>query len=87
MALLRKAFRKGKLMFYGALARLHRSGEFEAVLNQLITTSFGGPELVLRYLANYTHRVAISNHRILSVGDGEVTFRWKDYAHGNKKKR
>jgi Putative transposase len=48
--------------------------------------SLGGPEQVLRYLANYSHRVAISNHRILSVADGNVTFRWKDYAHGNSKK-
>jgi Putative transposase/Transposase zinc-binding domain len=95
LALLRKAFRKGKLKFCGPLARLHRSSEFEAVLNQAYNREwvvytkppFGGPELVLRYLANYTHRVAISNHRILSVADGEVTFRWKDYAHGNKKKQ
>ena len=43
---------------------------------------FGGPEHVLHYLARYTHRVAISNHRLLNVADDEVTFRWKDYAHG-----
>ena len=47
---------------------------------------FGGPEQVLRYLARYTHRVAISNRRILSIDGDEVTFRWKDYAHGNKNK-
>jgi hypothetical protein len=47
---------------------------------------FGGPEQVLRYLARYTHRVAISNSRILSVEGDKVTFRWKDYAHGNKNK-
>jgi hypothetical protein len=45
---------------------------------------FGGPEHVLQYLARYTHRVAISNHRIVNVASGQVTFRWKDYAHGNK---
>jgi len=45
---------------------------------------FGGSEHVLHYLARYTHRVAISNHRLLDVTDGEVTFRWKDYAHHNK---
>ena len=44
---------------------------------------FGGPEHVLQYLARYTHRVAISNHRIVNVADGQVTFRWKDYAHGS----
>jgi len=48
---------------------------------------FGGPEHVLHYLARYTHRVAISNHRLISLADGEVTFRWKDYAHGNKKRK
>ena len=42
---------------------------------------FGGPEHVLQYLARYTHRVAISNHRLLSVDGDRVTFRWKDYAH------
>ena len=45
---------------------------------------FGGPEHVLQYLARYTHRVAISNHRIVNVADGTVTFRWKDYAHGSQ---
>ena len=44
---------------------------------------FGGPELVLKYLARYTHRVAISNRRLLSMQDGRVTFQWKDYADGN----
>jgi hypothetical protein len=47
---------------------------------------FGGPQHVLHYLARYTHRVAISNHRIVNFADDKVTFRWKDYAHGNKKR-
>ena len=47
---------------------------------------FGGPQHVLHYLARYTHRVAISNHRIVAFADGRVTFRWKDYAHGSKQK-
>jgi len=47
---------------------------------------FGGPEQVLKYLARYTHRVAISNSRILSIEDGKVTFLWKDYADGNQTK-
>ena len=47
---------------------------------------FGGPEHVLQYLARYTHRVAISNHRILAVTDSHVTFRWKDYAHHSRKR-
>jgi hypothetical protein len=44
---------------------------------------FGGPTQVLKYLARYTHRVAISNHRLVSLGPEGVTFRWKDYARGN----
>jgi hypothetical protein len=44
---------------------------------------FGGPEQVLKYLARYTHRVAISNNRLISLKDGRVTFRWKNYAEGN----
>ena len=47
---------------------------------------FGGPDHVLRYLARYTHRVAISNHRLLRFENNQVTFRWRDYAHGNKKR-
>ena len=48
---------------------------------------FGGPEQVLKYLARYTHRVAISNRRLIALEDGEVTFRWKDYAHGGGRRR
>ena len=48
---------------------------------------FGGPQHVLQYLARYTHRVAISNHRLISFENGLVTFRWRDYAHGNKKRK
>ena len=44
---------------------------------------FGGPDQVLKYLARYTHRVAISNRRLLSLADGRLTFQWKDYADGN----
>ena len=47
---------------------------------------FGGPEHVLRYLGRYTHRVAISNHRLVSFADGKVTFRWRDSAHHNEQK-
>jgi hypothetical protein len=47
---------------------------------------FAGPEHALRYLGAYTHRVAISNHRLVSLADGQVTFRWRDSAHNNKKR-
>jgi Putative transposase len=48
---------------------------------------FGGPEHVLQYLGRYTHRVAISNHRLIGFENGQVTFRWRDSAHNNKRKR
>jgi hypothetical protein len=48
---------------------------------------FGGPAQALRYLGGYTHRVAISNHRLISFLDGQVTFRWRDSAHKNKKRK
>jgi Putative transposase len=47
---------------------------------------FGGPEYVLQYLGRYTHRVAISNHRLVSFAEGKVTFRWRDSAHNNEQK-
>jgi hypothetical protein len=47
---------------------------------------FGGPEYVLQYLGRYTHRVAVSNHRLVSFADGKVTFRWRDSAHHNEQK-
>jgi hypothetical protein len=95
LALLKGAFRKGQLQFHGRLAELGRKTDFNELLDQMYRCEwvvytkppFAGPEQVFRYLAHYTHRVAISNHRILSVADGNVTFRWKDYAHGNKKRK
>jgi hypothetical protein len=47
---------------------------------------FGGPEHVLRYLGAYTHRVAISNSRLVALSEGSLTFRWRDSTHGNKKR-
>ena len=47
---------------------------------------FGGPGAVLKYLARYTHRAAISNSRLLDFEDGEVRIRYKDHAHGNRKR-
>jgi len=48
--------------------------------------AFGGPKKVLRYLGRYTHRIAISNHRLVAFDGERVTFRWKDYAHGGKQR-
>lgn len=92
---LKRLFRTGKLGFHGALRGLADPKLFRRFLRQLFSHQwvvyakkpFGGPEHVLQYLARYTHRVAISNHRLIGFENGKVTFRWKDYAHGNKKRK
>ena len=92
---LKRLFRQKKLRFHGNLQHLGEAKLFHCFLRQLFRQDwvvyakppFGGPEYVLQYLARYTHRVAISNHRLISLADGKVTFRWKDYAHGNKKRK
>jgi hypothetical protein len=61
---------------------LHRLHRHECVV--YAKPAFGGPIQGLRYLGRYTHRVAISNHRLLAFNHERVTFRWKDYAHGGK---
>ena len=94
-AALRRAFRRGKLSFYGRLRCLSNRKMLLALLRSVFAHDwvvyakepFGGPEHVLHYLARYTHRVAISNHRLIALEEGKVTFRWKDYAHGNKKRK
>jgi hypothetical protein len=92
---LRQLFSCGKLGFHGSLKNLADAKLFRAFVRQLFRNQwvvyakrpFGGPSHVLQYLARYTHRVAISNHRLIAFDDGKVTFRWKDYAHGNKKRK
>jgi len=94
LALLRQAFAEGKLEFFGQLADLAEPARFHAWLRKSKKTEwvvyakppFGGPEYVLKYLARYTHRVAISSNRLLSLDDGRVTFRWRDSRHGNRTK-
>jgi Putative transposase/Transposase zinc-binding domain len=91
---LKQAFASGKLGFYGTLQPLGRSKVFAELIRQTYRKDwvvyckrpFGGAEHVLRYLGCYTHRVAISNHRLVSLVDGKVTFRWRDSAHKNKKR-
>jgi len=92
LAGLKQAHQKDALCLPGPLKILAQERTFRAFLRSLYRQDwvvyakppFGGPEYVLNYLARYTHRVAISNHRLVSFTDGKVTFRWKDYAHGNK---
>jgi Putative transposase/Transposase zinc-binding domain len=89
-----RAFRTNRLSFHGACLPLQQKKAFLAFLHKLKSEEwvvyakppFGGPEHVLQYLARYTHRVAISNHRIVDVTDTHVAFRWKDYAHHSKRR-
>jgi hypothetical protein len=91
---LRNAFRSKRLAFYGPCHGGGNRKAFYALLDTLkehdwvvyAKKPFGGPEHVLHYLARYTHRVAISNHRLVEVTDTDVTFRWKDYAHHSKRR-
>ena len=91
---LKRLFRQGKLVFHGPCLPLANEKAFHAFLRTLFREDwvvyakrpFGGPQHVLHYLARYTHRVAISNHRIVDVTDTHVAFRWKDYAQHNKQR-
>lgn len=91
---LREAFAAGELRFPGQMKNLATPRAFAALLRQscrhkwvcYAKRPFGGPEQVLQYLGNYTHRVAISNHRLVGLEAGKVSFRWRDSAHANKKR-
>jgi hypothetical protein len=91
---LKSAFHRGDLQFHGSLSHLAEPRAFRMWLRTLFRHDwvvyakrpFGGPGHALRYLGAYTHRVAISNHRLVALQDGNVTFRWRDSAHGNKKR-
>jgi hypothetical protein len=82
------------LQFHGAIEHLGRADDFDQLLDACTEREwvvyakppFGGPETVLNYLARYTHRVAISNHRLMNIENGKVTFTWKDYKHGAAQK-
>jgi len=91
LAYLLKAFESGRLSFHGRLSNLRDASAFWELLaevrrNEWVVYAkrpFAGPQRVLRYLARYTHRVAISNQRLLSLDDGQVRFAFTDYANGN----
>src|ERR1700720_1910175 len=91
---LEQAFQNGQLRFEGDLKLLAQPKIFAAWLRPLyrqdwvvyLKRPFGGPAYVLHYLGRYTHRIAISNHRLVSLADGQVTFRWRDSAHNNELK-
>ena len=92
LAGLRTAFAAGRLRFPGKLASLAEPDQFNRLLSEAVRTDWvvytqphlGSSEVVLKYLARYTHRAAISNHRLLELIDGQVRFRWKDYARGGR---
>ena len=93
LEMVRQACSKGELQFHGdELSGLDDPQAFEAHLRSTLVTDwvvyakppFGGPKQVLKYLANYTHRVAISNHRLVSMNEGQVRFRWRNYARGSR---
>jgi hypothetical protein len=94
VAQLKDAFREARIEFHGRLAPLAEPRTCASWLRLLFRQDgvvyakppFGGPEHVLPYLGAYTHRVAISNHRLLALADGKVSFRWRDSAHGNRKR-
>lgn len=91
---LARAFQHGKLTFHGSSTYLAQPLAFQRLLASLRAREwwvyakppFGGPAQVLSYLGGYTHRVAISNHRLLAFHDGHVTFSWKDYARKNEQR-
>ena len=91
---LEEAFATGALRFPGQLRTLAPPCAFAALIRQCFAKKwvvyakrpFGGPDHVLEYLGNYTHRIAISNHRLLGLEEGKVRFRWRDSAHKNKQR-
>ena len=91
---LQQAYMAGALTLGGRCHPLTEHARWQQFLHLLRATDWvvyakppaGGPGQVLKYLARYTHRVAIANRRLLALEDGRVTFRWKDYAHGNRQR-
>jgi hypothetical protein len=94
LKLLQKAYESGKLHFFSSLESLHELGAFLRYLSPIRKKEwvvyskppFAGPQQVLDYVGRYTHRVAISNDRILNIEDGQVRFRWKDYRDHSRQK-
>jgi hypothetical protein len=94
IALLKQACASGELGFRGRLKPLSDAAAFEGLLNKAVRHDwvvyakrpFASPSCVLKYLARYTHRVAISNQRLVTLGEGQVSFRYKDYADDQQAK-
>lgn len=94
LAYLKQAYQTGKLKFVGEIETIETPPVFQAFLDQLYEQQwvtyckrpFGGPKQVLEYLGRYTHRVAISNSRLLALEADKVTFKWRDYRDRNQAK-
>ncbi len=94
LELLEQAYDCGELQFFSSLQELRERNAFRRYLDPLrekewvvyAKAPFAGPAQVLDYVGRYTHRVAISNNRLLDIDDGNVTFRWKDYRDDNAQK-
>ena len=94
MAYLRQAYRDGRLVLAGRLKHLAEPRAWRALLAPIgkidwvvyAKAPFGSAEQVLKYLARYTHRVAISNRRLIALNDGQVVFRYKDYRQGHRER-
>jgi hypothetical protein len=94
LGLLKKCFTSDDLVFPGSIGHLGRPGNFGPFMKQLYQKTwvvyckppFDGAKGVLNYLGRYTHRIAISNNRILTNKDGKISFLWRDYADDNRKK-
>ncbi len=89
-----RAFEKHQLQFFGELAALQAPAGFRSYLDPVRDAEwvvyakkpFGGPQTAIQYLARYTHRVALSNGRILGISEGRVAFQWKDYRSKDRHK-
>src|SRR5262249_37256312 len=94
LALLQEAFAQRRLQFFSTLAPLAEAERFATSLALLRSAEwvvyakppFGGPQQVLDYLGRYTHRVAIANHRLVSLENHTVSFHWWDSQHHNRQK-
>lgn len=94
IAHLKKLRAENKLVYPGSVNHLSQPGAFNALISDLYKKKwivyckppFDGTKGVFEYLGRYTHRIAISNHRIVKLEDGKVSFRWRDYADDNKRK-
>jgi len=92
---LRQLYRQHQLRFAGVIGPLANPQIFEALISSVFVKDwviyckrpFRGADQALRYLGSYTHRVAISNHRLVALAGDQVTFRWRDSAHGNQQRQ